>query len=302
MHYVIGDVHESYDEMLALMDKIEEKDPNAEFIFVGDFIDRGNCTKKMLNWCMENITPDGKYQSVRGNHEDMILEWWRDWLKWWNTSETRHPWGKEMPRTAFGFSWALRCGYKNGTPEKIRPYIDFIEGLPLEKVITVKSIYGKDVTYRIAHADHCYEENASEHRKREQSLWSYNYKGNLNDKEILVHGHFYTASEHFRRLYTEEGLRPGLIAYAPNDINVDGGCAYDRYFWDAPCMLCAICLENLEEIYLCSIEERFLQKGTRHSRKRRISTETAIKRADEYRKRYLSKAMPSRDALLERLK
>ena len=78
MHYVIGDVHESYDEMLALMDKIEKRDPKAEFIFVGDFIDRGNCTKRMLNWCMENITPDGKYQSVRGNHEDMILEWWRD--------------------------------------------------------------------------------------------------------------------------------------------------------------------------------------------------------------------------------
>lgn len=41
MHYVIGDVHGCYDEMTALLAKIESMDPEAEIWFVGDFIDRG---------------------------------------------------------------------------------------------------------------------------------------------------------------------------------------------------------------------------------------------------------------------
>ena len=40
MHYVIGDVHGCYDEMMALLHKIESADPDAEIIFVGDFIEK----------------------------------------------------------------------------------------------------------------------------------------------------------------------------------------------------------------------------------------------------------------------
>ena len=82
MHYVIGDVHGCYDEMMALLEKIEQMDEDAKIIFVGDFVDRGPKVDKVLNWCMEHITPDGKYQAVRGNHEQMILEWYMEWLEW----------------------------------------------------------------------------------------------------------------------------------------------------------------------------------------------------------------------------
>lgn len=48
MHYVIGDVHGCFKEMLALLKKIEENDPEALIIFVGDFIDRGPAVRDVL--------------------------------------------------------------------------------------------------------------------------------------------------------------------------------------------------------------------------------------------------------------
>ena len=53
MHYVIGDVHGCYDEMIALLQKIEERDSEAIIYFVGDFIDRGPKVWEVLEWAME---------------------------------------------------------------------------------------------------------------------------------------------------------------------------------------------------------------------------------------------------------
>ena len=40
MHYAIGDVHGSYEELMTLLNKIESQDTDAQFIFVGDWVDR----------------------------------------------------------------------------------------------------------------------------------------------------------------------------------------------------------------------------------------------------------------------
>ena len=69
MHYVIGDVHGCYDEMMLLLQKIEKSDSEAQFIFVGDFIDRGPKVWDVLAWAMENITEDGKYLISNIEHD-----------------------------------------------------------------------------------------------------------------------------------------------------------------------------------------------------------------------------------------
>ena len=48
MHYVIGDIHGCYQDMIALLNKIESQDQDAQIIFVGDFIDRGPDVDKVL--------------------------------------------------------------------------------------------------------------------------------------------------------------------------------------------------------------------------------------------------------------
>ena len=75
MHYVIGDVHGCYEECMRLIKKIEREDNYARFIFIGDVIDRGPDSVKMLRWCMEHVKEGGKYQMLMGNHELMFMEW-----------------------------------------------------------------------------------------------------------------------------------------------------------------------------------------------------------------------------------
>lgn len=81
MHYAIGDVHGCYQAMKKLIGKIEREDADAQFILIGDVIDRGGETPEVLEWCMKNVTRDGKYQMLMGNHELMFMEWCsREWF------------------------------------------------------------------------------------------------------------------------------------------------------------------------------------------------------------------------------
>ena len=102
MHYVIGDVHGCYDEMQKLIWKIRKVDSEAIVIFTGDFIDRGPKIIETLNFFMENITDDGPFRSVLGNHEDMILQWYReakdDWVD--DSLETL----ENLPKLRYGFA------------------------------------------------------------------------------------------------------------------------------------------------------------------------------------------------------
>ena len=86
-----------------------------------------------------------------------------------------------------------------------------------------------------------------------------------------------------------------MIAYRKNSINLDGGCCFSKRF-DYPCMLCAICLETLEEIYPDTLENRFYKNANKM-----ISMEEAKKRAKEYREKYMKKENPHRKAMLKML-
>jgi len=41
---------------------------------VGDIVSRGTEDAQMLAWAYENVTLDGKYQMVLGNHDDTFIE------------------------------------------------------------------------------------------------------------------------------------------------------------------------------------------------------------------------------------
>jgi len=73
MKWIIGDIHGCYETMMALLEKIKSKDENPEIIFVGDFVDKGLKSKKVL----EHIIPrlkSGEYKAVKGNHEELIYD------------------------------------------------------------------------------------------------------------------------------------------------------------------------------------------------------------------------------------
>lgn len=67
--FVIGDVHACFDEFLNLLKKIEYKKTKHRLILVGDIINRGPYSLKMLEWVR-----DHQIEMVRGNHEQIFIE------------------------------------------------------------------------------------------------------------------------------------------------------------------------------------------------------------------------------------
>lgn len=65
-YYAIGDVHGEYETLLRLVEKLPEK---TELFFVGDLIDRGADSKKVVDFVR-----NGNHKCVLGNHEDMMIE------------------------------------------------------------------------------------------------------------------------------------------------------------------------------------------------------------------------------------
>ena len=79
--YIIGDVHGCFNTLMALVDKLPK---DAELIFVGDLIDRGPLSRKVIDFIRDN-----GYVSVQGNHEEMMCSAIEDLIEYdaplWNS-------------------------------------------------------------------------------------------------------------------------------------------------------------------------------------------------------------------------
>jgi len=64
-YYIIGDVHGYYDKLMRLVRKLPE---DAALVFVGDLIDRGPDSAKVIAFIREN-----GHLCVRGNHEAFMI-------------------------------------------------------------------------------------------------------------------------------------------------------------------------------------------------------------------------------------
>jgi serine/threonine protein phosphatase 1 len=67
---VVGDIHGRVDLLGKLLTKITDQAPQANLIFVGDYIDRGPDSRKTID--MLRALPGAT--CIRGNHETMLLE------------------------------------------------------------------------------------------------------------------------------------------------------------------------------------------------------------------------------------
>lgn len=260
MHYAIGDVHGYYQDLMILINTIEEKDPEARFILLGDIIDRGPETLKVLEWAMNHIKPDGKYQCLRGNHEDLVLQWYHHrFLAWEKKNKNLIPSMQEpLPRTKFDFSNIAESEGLTKS-EYLKPIIEFFDSLPYHlELHTYINCLDSDkrglsklplngpVTFKLVHG--WYKENVpTEMIQKHLNLRGRVFSGNPEASYIIVHGHTPTTNHEYISadpIHT----KPGRISYRINAINIDGGRAEEDY-QGIPCMLCAICLETLEEFH-----------------------------------------------------
>lgn len=260
MHYAIGDVHGYYKDLMILLETIEEKDPDARYIFLGDIIDRGPDTLKVLEWAMNHVKPGGKYQCLRGNHEDLALQWFhRRFLSWEKKNKGLDSSLKEpFPRSKFDFSEVVDSEGLN-TSEYLKSIMEFLDSLPyhLEVKTSVRCSdaaerglsdqpLNRTISYILVHG--WYKENVpTEILQKHINLRGRVFSGNSDSSFIIVHGHTPTTNQEYISADPAH-THPGRISYRINAINIDGGRA-EEYYQGKPCMLCAICLETLEEFY-----------------------------------------------------
>lgn len=66
--YIVSDVHGCYSTLMALIDQLPNKE-KSHLIFVGDLIDRGQDSAKVVEF-----VKNGGYSCIKGNHEQMMID------------------------------------------------------------------------------------------------------------------------------------------------------------------------------------------------------------------------------------
>lgn len=268
--YVVGDIHGCFKEWIELKNRIEARDSNAKFILVGDIIDRGSQVVEMVLWALENITENGKYQMILGNHEDAIIQWWdyyRDFIDNSLIEAKNHISFRDYEKDNYNFQASFAKTKLNDN--QMNEIINFFRKLPVYKELYVDTGRkdGKPQHYLVVHSaiapqmmnkDETFKKRSVTYTKkyniintmkvdenRKFILWTRLRQGHrwLNHT-VVIHGHTPTIFKECLSLLDEVD---GRILYRHADINVDTGIVYDNY---RTRNLSAIRLEDLEEFYL----------------------------------------------------
>ena len=73
--FIVGDVHGCLDMLKELIDKIKWDPSKDRLIFIGDYIDRGENAKSVIDFILELKDSSSFVQCLLGNHEKMFLDY-----------------------------------------------------------------------------------------------------------------------------------------------------------------------------------------------------------------------------------
>ena len=257
--WVIGDVHGCFQQFLGII-KSPLIGENDIVILIGDIIDRGPESVRMLDWAMANVNKGEKYIMIRGNHEQNIIDDYRDLIdevayknKFREKAGSPPVDYRDLPVSKLQCNYDF-CDYMNvagyntvGSAEK---YVDWMKELPLY----VRVILPDGRKFVIAHAwfegeiqpDGTVKQLISD----DDILWyrDVDLKDNLDkedyhpmeEDEMLIHGHTPILSI---EKYKDKVAKPIFRDYS---INIDGGCFIGKIFGGR---LIALCLNDLMPFY-----------------------------------------------------
>jgi serine/threonine protein phosphatase 1 len=90
--FAVGDIHGCFDKLKSLLAACEllSEGKNARFVFIGDYVDRGPDTSKVIDFLIESQRREPEqFICLRGNHEAMLIDAAgrnrldRDLMNWW---------------------------------------------------------------------------------------------------------------------------------------------------------------------------------------------------------------------------
>lgn len=280
--YVVGDIHGCFSEWIDFKNQIEKEDADAKFILVGDIVDRGKQVVLMLKWAMDNITENGKYQMVLGNHE-------LEKIQWFLSNHKPQPGLKQSDGNTYAQWTSDNYDFQESliaaeyTDQMLTETIQWMMKLPLYKELIVDTGYRKQ-RYLVVHAavgSNCFNKDES-FRKRllkgicydsltekqsdaiidlvwRRNFWQYSFLHHT----IVIHGHTPTISKEC----VYRGAVAGTVFYNANDINVDCGLVFEH----KQSNLAAVRLEDMKEFYLLDLEVPQQSWNTRVQREERQS-------------------------------
>ena len=76
--FIIGDIHGCLGLLKRLMDKIDWRPEKDRLIFLGDYIDRGEDPKGVVDFIIELLKISPLVQCLMGNHEGVFLDFLED--------------------------------------------------------------------------------------------------------------------------------------------------------------------------------------------------------------------------------
>jgi serine/threonine protein phosphatase 1 len=119
MRYAIGDIHGGCQTFKALISSIELRAGDRLYL-LGDYVDRGNDSRGVLDTIMSMAAAGYDLRPVRGNHDDMFLRALQgshdSYSPYWERE-----WG-ELTLSSFGVT---------GCREVPPAYLNFLDSLPL---------------------------------------------------------------------------------------------------------------------------------------------------------------------------
>ncbi len=177
--YIIGDVHGCYKTLLALIDKLPNKE-KSNICFVGDLIDKGNYSKDVIEFVKLN-----NYDCILGNHEMYMIDTLPLILEDMNN---------------LNYKWILKYGGDKTLKsyndlDLIKEHLEWLKTLPL--YIEYKDLKTSDNRHLVVSHSHIleswkykdYAKDSKEHKVFENECLYSRYKSFDNRDIFNVFGH-----------------------------------------------------------------------------------------------------------------
>ncbi len=207
MRYFIGDVHGCIKTLKELVRRICIIDEDPELYFVGDLIDRGPDSKAVIDYLIELDKCGVKSKSVRGNHEEMLVNAFLHSQRITDTDWCLN--GASNTIQSFNVNADLNKLVKDLIPEK---YFQYCADLPYFIDLPEYIIVHAGLNFRISNPMSDFKAMIwSREEQYDQSI--------VNGKRI-IHGHSPIALEK---------LKQKMESVIPDIINIDTGCVFIQH-------------------------------------------------------------------------
>lgn len=187
--FIVGDVHGCFEEFLALLKKANYDSSKHRLILLGDIINRGPHSLKMMEWVYE-----AKVEMVRGNNEQLLLETIKhDLFAGSSIEQLIKDMGEDIKKWV---DWLEASPFYIEEEDFIAVHAGLVPGQKLEDSEPMDLMCIRTWTGKYA---------SSSNRG---SPWHEFYK----DKKLVIYGH-----------WAQQGLK-----IKENSIGLDTGCVYGR--------------------------------------------------------------------------